>query len=1071
MVTFVSLFLNLITGVQPVTLAVSEPVVAVEIQLDGRSLGVLRGEPWTLACDFGPHLLPHELVAIGRDRSGREVMRRTQWVNLPRERASLDILLEERDEGPPRSVRVVWESVEGRPPTALGVTFDGKPLQVTDPRRIPLPSYDPSELHVVAAELVFGEFSYRTERSIGGVYGEVVKTELTAIPVFFEKRKPPRAEEMASWFRKKGKVLRVVAVERGPADVVMVQGPASHLQDRLRWFGRGSRKTLIEAGRSSIPRGVRSGDRLRVLIPTIDSGEGSEVPVDLFPLGPDVGRAPEGIFAPIVYGFVPDDPGLWERAEENPRLRDAVAVAGLAASTAGRPRVVILITHDEADDRSRFEAEEVRRYLEALRVPFVVWTPFPWKEESPNPWGEVQETTGGFPLARAISQVGDLLDHQAVVWVEGLHLPHQVELSPEGAQHLQLAGTSNDFPVDPTFEAENEALWAEVEDEAAEDLPPATPQEAVVSSPTIQERIESAVPVQGAPSEIFSETVDVQVVNVDVVVTDRRGRPVTDLRREDFEIYEDRQPVEISHFAGPATPNASHALPEEPGVGPVEEVEQVTGVEDGDLEGAKARAAISEPLHLVLFLDNSRLRPRDRKLMARNLRAFLDQGLPLGTRLMLITYNGTLEVRQPFTSDPASIFARLDESIRDRNRLAGEDQSRRQRSDQVGELLSDVEAAARSGLEADRLAAADAQASLLAEMEAKAEESNDQTRRLVRDLELLVESLGGIEGRKSLLYVGDGLSFDAFGAVAAGLEKVQQDVDPAWAARAHDSGMRGEHAMASRFRQLTDRANANRVTFYSLTPPIDDQANSVEMGYGGIGLRTTIQDTELANLKETVCLMSSTTGGLCQVGGTQPSQLLDKVQADFGAAYSLAYSPSHPGNGSFHRIQVKVQRPGLRVRHREGYVDRPAEARLRDRLAAALLFDADDNGLGMEIEFEKEEALGNDLHLVQLRIKVPLAGLAFLPTGDPSQRASRLKLLITTMDERSRTTGVQEVPISFQVAADRLEGGNSIVYAHRVHLTLAEGDQRIALGLWDEPGRAGSFLSHRIVVGKDSESD
>src|SRR5215218_9207194 len=48
--------------------------------------------------------------------------------------------------------------------------------------------------------------------------------------------------------------------------------------------------------------------------------------------------------------------------------------------------------------------------------------------------------------------------------------------------------------------------------------------------------------------ESFGEAIEVSVVNLDVFVTDRKGQPVTGLRKEDFEIREDGKPVEISNF-------------------------------------------------------------------------------------------------------------------------------------------------------------------------------------------------------------------------------------------------------------------------------------------------------------------------------------------------------------------------------------------------------------------------------------------------------------------------------------------------------------------------------------------
>ncbi|MCY4560565.1 MAG: hypothetical protein OXF79_30205, partial [Chloroflexi bacterium] len=49
------------------------------------------------------------------------------------------------------------------------------------------------------------------------------------------------------------------------------------------------------------------------------------------------------------------------------------------------------------------------------------------------------------------------------------------------------------------------------------------------------------------PGETFVDTIDVQVVEVDAVVTDRRGRPVSGLQREDFELFVDGEFVEIAN--------------------------------------------------------------------------------------------------------------------------------------------------------------------------------------------------------------------------------------------------------------------------------------------------------------------------------------------------------------------------------------------------------------------------------------------------------------------------------------------------------------------------------------------
>ena len=56
------------------------------------------------------------------------------------------------------------------------------------------------------------------------------------------------------------------------------------------------------------------------------------------------------------------------------RLADAAAVAGLQALAANRPRAVLVVLGEQPKDASRYDAETVRRYLESVRVPLVVWS-------------------------------------------------------------------------------------------------------------------------------------------------------------------------------------------------------------------------------------------------------------------------------------------------------------------------------------------------------------------------------------------------------------------------------------------------------------------------------------------------------------------------------------------------------------------------------------------------------------------------------------------------------------------------------------------------------------------------
>ena len=81
--------------------------------------------------------------------------------------------------------------------------------------------------------------------------------------------------------------------------------------------------------------------------------------------------------------------------------------------------------------------------------------------------------------------------------------------------------------------------------------PTALPTSPPVPTPTPSPTTEPTATPEGAQSAeegVFFETVDVNVVNVQVFVTDKKGNPVTGLGIDDFEVFENKQPVKISNL-------------------------------------------------------------------------------------------------------------------------------------------------------------------------------------------------------------------------------------------------------------------------------------------------------------------------------------------------------------------------------------------------------------------------------------------------------------------------------------------------------------------------------------------
>jgi VWFA-related protein len=546
-------------------------------------------------------------------------------------------------------------------------------------------------------------------------------------------------------------------------------------------------------------------------------------------------------------------------------------------------------------------------------------------------------------------------------------------------------------------------------------------------------------PAQGAADpgqdDIYIETVDVTVVNVDVHVTDKKGNPIKGLTKEDFEVFENGRPVAISNFSvvedgrsqtAPTPSKPEDRVAQEPAPPVARRPEVSTVPED-------------QRLHLVVYVDNFNIRPFNRNRVFRRLREFLQGKLSRDDRIMLVSYDRSLHVRRPFTSDAQLIAS----SLFDLETLTGfgvqADSDRREVVEAIEEAQSSREVTWRA--------------------RQYAESAFNDLSFSIDALKEILTWLAGLPGRKAVLYVSDGLPMvpgeDLFYMIN---EKFTDDSSVLSMAREFDA--------SRRFMELVALANSNRVTLYTIDASglrVSQTFTAEQGSVGRDGVQSIGESVYRHNIQAPLRMLAEETGGQAIYNTNDVGPGLDRVASDFGTYYSLGYTPGHGGSGRFYRIEVKVRRKGLRIRHREGYRDKALYTRMEEGTLSSLRFDLGSNPLDLEVRLGKGNSAANNQWEVPIVVGIRLDKVILVSREQFHE--GRLKLYFGAMDEKGWVSEIREYPLPLRISNDQIDAVLEGPYYFQNKMLMRSGLHRVAVGLWDEIGAEGSFVSQAVMVG------
>ncbi len=543
------------------------------------------------------------------------------------------------------------------------------------------------------------------------------------------------------------------------------------------------------------------------------------------------------------------------------------------------------------------------------------------------------------------------------------------------------------------------------------------------------------------PPEAFAESVDVEVVNVEVRVSDRQGRPITGLTRDDFRLFENGERVEITYFAeideripaGPAGP--AEAARSEPAAPP-----------DAPADESWAAAPAPDPRDFVIFLDLGHLTPAGMKKTFGDLRTFVDDLLRPGDRVMVVERQQNLRVRLELTDDAARVS----------EELAAAAEAAPQGIQHVTErrgLLRGIRQALEQEDGAGNCTPFEAQSAEQV-IHQHAGWVGGQVQGTIGALTSLVRALAGLPGNKTVLYVGEGLDQRP----AAEYFHMLSELCPV-NRQAIQSNLLS-YDLSTDFHRLAAEANSNRVTFYTLDAAGLQAGGSVEAFDQHVRLQTVDLRIAEANRQSPLYQMADETGGRAIFNTNEFEGELAEISEDVSRYYSLGFVPEHAGDGRVHALRVELDARHHDLRYRRAYRDKPRSERIVEAMLGALLFGVEENPLRVRVEAGEAVPGAEGRWEVPIRIFVPLESVVLAPGTGFS--VGRLRLVLAALEPEGEWTAVRQRDLPFKLSEAEASAGVPRFY--EVSMDLPAGESLVAVGVRDEQGGDASYLRLPVVV-------
>lgn len=502
----------------------------------------------------------------------------------------------------------------------------------------------------------------------------------------------------------------------------------------------------------------------------------------------------------------------------------------------------------------------------------------------------------------------------------------------------------------------------------------------------------------------YTLKVQSDLVLTDVVVRDAKGQPVHGLKRGDFTILENGKPQQISAFDAQ---NVDQAL-RLPGTETVSGRAAEPAATALGASAAQQAAALRNHRLIVLFVDLTSLQPDDLDRVQQAARDYINKSMQAADLVSVVSLGGTLSLDQDFTADKQLLLRAVDSY-----------------SGGTGAGFTPGATSTTNQVEDTTAYTAD-----------ESEYNDLNTDRELFAIAAIAKALGPINQKKSLLYFSGGLQRD-------GIE--------------NEASLRATVNAAVRANLSIYSVDARGLQAIS---PLGDATTGSLRGnaaYTGGALQNNLDAN--FNTQETLATLSSDTGGKAFFDNNDFAPAFEQVQNDTASYYVLGFrSTNLARDGKYRRLEVRVDRPGVKVSYRHGYYA-PADFRhsngeqREQDLEAELNSDLPATDLSVYLEpFFFRDATGR--YNMPVVLLVPGSQIPFTKGGD-REKAS-LDVVGNIKDAKGHV--LQQVRDTVKLAVNQSEEVARKNIEYTTGFTLPSGVYHLKFVVREnETGKIGSF--------------